>query len=59
MKYKLTNLEIIACLGFDFIAGNLGVSSISTTTFRLWESEMNLLEAESRFPGKEIAYIHK
>lgn len=59
MKYKLSNLEIIACLGFDFIAGNLGISSVKTTAFRFWQSEMNLLEAESKFSGKEIAFIYK
>ncbi len=59
MKYKLSNLEIIACLGFDFIAGNLGISSAKTAAFRFWQSEMNLLESESKFSGKEIAYIHK
>lgn len=59
MKYKLSNLEIIACLGIDFIAGNIGFSSVKTAVFRLWQSEMNLLEAESIFSGREIAYIHK
>jgi uncharacterized protein YnzC (UPF0291/DUF896 family) len=59
MKHKLTSLEIIATLGFNFIAGNLGISSLKTSAFRLWQSEMNLLESESKFTGKEIAYIHK
>ena len=52
-------LEIFVTATIDVLSGQLSVGGVSTSLFSLWKHNLNLLEAESNFPGKEIAYIHK
>jgi hypothetical protein len=59
MKSNLTTLELIVTSGIDFITNGLGVGNISTTLFSIFKKNMNLLESELKFSGKEIAYIYK
>lgn len=59
MKYKQTGLEIAVTAGIDILANGFGINTIQTSLFSLWKSEMNLLEAETKFDGREISYIYR
>lgn len=59
MKYSQSTLDIIVTTGIDIVSGGLGFNSIKTSLFSLWKNELNLLEAESNFNGREIAYIYQ
>lgn len=57
MKYKLRGLEIFVCMALDLVGNPIAPTGISA--FRIFQSEVKLLEAESKFTGREISYIHK
>jgi len=59
IKSKRGVLEIIVTTAIDVLSGQLSAGGVSTSFFSLWNHSLNLLEAESNFTGKEIAYIHK
>ena len=59
IKSKQGMLEIFVTASIDVLSGQLSVGGVSTSLFSLWKHNLNLLEAESNFTGKEIAYIHK
>jgi hypothetical protein len=59
LKYNLGVLETIVTAAIDVLSGPLGVGPISTSLFSIWKQNLNLLEAETRFTGREVAYIYK
>ena len=59
IKSKQGILEIFVTASIDVLSGQLSVGGVSTSLFSLWKHNLNLLEAESNFTGREIAYIHK
>jgi hypothetical protein len=59
LKYQHGFLEIITTAAIDIISGQLGVTGISTSIFNIWKQNINLLEAETKFTGREVAYIYK
>jgi hypothetical protein len=59
IKSKQVILEIFVTGAIDAFCGQLSVGNVSTSLFNLWKHHLNLLEAETNFAGREIAYIHK
>jgi len=57
MKHKAGILEIVATVATKI--ATLKFDEASNALFSIIKKEVNLLEAESSFPGREIAYIHK
>ena len=57
MKNNLSNLEIITTIGAQLTT--LKFDEINKTILSIKRRELNLMEAETSFPGKELAYIHK
>ena len=59
MKHKLGVIEIFVTAALDVLSGTIGVGSINTSLFSIWKQNLNLLEAETKFIGREVAYIYK
>lgn len=58
-KYRLTNLEIILSLPLEIVENlvKLKWSQIPKTLISIKKSKIDLMLAESKLPGKEMAYI--
>lgn len=59
MKANQGFLEILVTAGIDVLSDQLGIGTIRTSLFSIWKHHLNLIESESKFPGREIAYIYK
>jgi hypothetical protein len=59
LKSKQGILEVIVTAAIDAFSSGLGVGVIKTALFSLFKKEMSLMEAESKFTGREVAYIYK
>jgi hypothetical protein len=59
MKYKLSSIEILTTCGLDMFVGGLGLGTIRSNLFSIWRREIGLLEAETKFANRELAYIFK
>jgi len=59
IKSKQGIIEIFVTGAIDVLSGQLSVGGVSTSLFSLGKHNLNLLEAELKFTGREIAYIHK
>lgn len=57
MRYKLGIVELITKIGSEI--ATLQFSKAHESFFSIFKQEVNLLEAESNFVGKQVAYIHK
>lgn len=57
MKTSFKALEIIYGLADSLVSVINPNLAIASSLFRLWKQEMSLLEAETKFSGREIAYI--
>ena len=58
-KYRLTNLEVLASLPLEIVESiiKLNWSKIPKTICHIQKNKVNLLLAETKAPGKEVAYI--
>jgi len=59
MKHRMNVIETIVTASIDCLSGQLGAGKISTSLFSIWKHNLNLLEAETKFTGREVAYIDK
>ncbi len=59
MKHKQGIIEVLVTAAVDVFIHNLGAGHISSSLFALWKHQLNLLEAEAKFTGREVAYIYK
>jgi hypothetical protein len=61
MKYNKSNLELVVTSSLEILENiaRLKFSKIAKTLFSFKENELELLEAELKAPGNELAYIDK
>ena len=59
IKYTTGVLEVLMTAAIDVLSGQLGIAGVSTSLFNIWKQNLNLLEAETKFTGREVAYIYK
>lgn len=58
VKAKRGYLELFITGTLDALSGKLG-KGLGTSLFSIFRKDLNLLEEETKFPGREVAYIHK
>jgi hypothetical protein len=59
LKHSMGFVEILVGAALDIISHNFSVTSFKSGLFSVWKKEVDLLEAETKFLGREIAYIYK
>ena len=59
LKHNLGTIEIFVTAAIDCLSGQMGIGKISTSLFSIWKQNLSFSEAETKFTGREVAYIHK
>ena len=59
IKNKQGTIEILVTAAIDVISQQITSTTVSTSLFSIWKRQINLLDAELKFIGREVAYIHK
>ena len=59
MKSNRGIIEVLVTVATDFLTGQMGIGNMCTTLFSIEKHHYNFLEAETKFTGREVAYMYK